>query len=53
MKHKALVEISPKLIAPIVKSLLDGPDTPKDLKEWLLKKIAEMCAIKKGDIDDR
>lgn len=52
MRDKALKYINPKLTAPIIKDLLDSPDTAEDLKEWLLKEIAKVCAVPKKNFKD-
>lgn len=40
----------PKLVSGAIKSLLDAPDTNKELKEWLFKKIAEVCAVPRKNL---
>lgn len=47
-QRKMRMAIDPKLVAPMIKPLLDCPDKElKGLKEWLLKQIALQCAVPK------
>jgi hypothetical protein len=47
-KGKALYfKVSPELSAPIIKELMKSPDVSIEFKEWLSKKIAKECGIRK------